>query len=481
VRGPLCRLVIFRAVVGLCASMATLLGQGPSNASGLSPKTLTPAEARLIDDVANAELKSWRAPGMVLAVVRDDSVVYTAAYGVANIETHEAMAADMLVSVASVTKMVTATTALVLASSGKIDLDAPIRTYLPWLSERLGALSLVQLLSHTAGLGELTPTVSPAPNGALAPVCKAMTDALFVARPGEAWGYSNSGYTLAGCVIESAAKIPYAQAVTQTLFNPLEMSSSTFNPGVAMTYRHAQGHDTRGEVVTVVRPFNSSPSLAPAGELITTVGDLSKLARALLSDGVVAGTRVLPTGLMARMGTVRARGGPFLGGPRDYGFGVFIRSHRGLRILEHEGVFFGFGASVALSSEHGIAAIAVTNGRYSAPARTTQVAVEVAAGLAPSETESSWRQVSPRDAARMVGRYASPAQTIEIAMENGSVGIRQGTRVFPIRARDEGHWEIPGYPGFLPIPATPMELVEGGSDRPPAFVRIGWRLYRRLE
>lgn len=190
------------------------------------------------------------------------------------------------------------------------------------------------------------------------------------------------------------AGVPYAEAVTQTLLRPLEMSRSTFNPGVAMTYRHAQGHDTRGDAPMVVRPFNSSPSIAPAGDLITTVGDLSRLARALLSDGILDGKRVLPQGLLARLGTVQGRGGPFLAGQRDYGFG-------------------------------------------------------------------------PR---RAIGRYVSASETVEIVTANETLGIRQGTRVFPIRARSEGHWEIVGYPAYLPSSGHPFGI---GRRRIWPAARIG--------
>lgn len=439
----------------------------------------TPAR-RIIDSIAQSELAVWRAPGMVLAIVVADSVVYSTGYGTANVESGEPMSARMMVSVASVSKMVTATAAVVLAAGGKLDLNAPVRTYLPWLPERLGAVTISQLLSHRAGLGERTPNVAPEPNGSLNPVCRAMTDAVLIARPAETWSYSNSGYTLAGCVIEAVANAPFAQAVAQLVFQPVGMSQSTYYPRVAMTYLHAQGHDTRGGSARVVRPFNSSPSIAPAGELITTVGDLARLARVLLTDGTLDGRRVLPPGILAHLTQPHGLASPFLGGQREYGYGLFVRDHRGLRIVEHEGVFSGFGASIALSAEKRVAAVAVTNGRYSSPVRTTQAALELATGLSPSRIEASTKPIAARDSAASVGEYASASDTVAIVAASGRLSLRQRDRSFPIRARGEGFWEIPDFPAYLPLPATPLELVSDGTDGHPEFIRIAWRAYRRL-
>ena len=455
--------------------LAMALITGTASAQGF------PATARRsIDSVALAELAAWRAPGMVLAIVTGDSIVYTGAYGIANSETGEKMSADMMVSVASVSKMVTATAAAVLAANGKLDLDAPVRTYLPWLAESIGGVSMTQLLSHTSGIDDRTPSVSPEPNGAMSAVCRAMTEGVVMARPSELWSYSNTGYTLAGCVIEAVMRVPFAQAVTQLLFQPLGMTRSTYNPRIAMTYAHAQGHDTRTATPVVVRPYNSQPSIAPAGELITTVGDLARLERALLLDGVVGGARVLPPGILARLSQKHGRGSPFLGDARDYGLGLFLREHRGLRIAEHEGIYGGFGASVALVPDKRIAAIAVSNGRYSAPARTTQAALELATGLQPSTIMTSTMPVSAKDSAAVIGRYARPSDTLTVAAVNGKLTLRQGERSYAIVGLSDGVLTIPGHVPSLPAPASPLELVNSGPDGHPGFVRLSWRAYRRL-
>jgi CubicO group peptidase (beta-lactamase class C family) len=479
--------LIFSALLGLATTVAAQstpepVPPPPANAAA---RSLTPNEIAALEATARAELKSWRAPGMVLAVVRDDAVIYLAAYGTANVETGEPMTPDMMVSVASVTKTITAATALALAANGKLDLDAPIRTYLPWLPERLGALTMGQLLSHTAGLGDRTPPVAPDPTtGALTPIARAMTDDAILAPPGTVWAYSNQDYTLAGCVIEAAGGAPYAQVVKRTLFTPLRMDHSTFNPRTAMTYRHAQGHDTRGDKPAVVRPFGSAPWLAPAGELITTVGDLARFARALMSDGMLDGRRAFPPGLLERMTNPRVKGiAPFGSGSAslNYGLGLFLRQHRDLGIAEHGGVCDGFGAYLCLVPQRRLAAIAVINGRFSTPLRTTQAALEVAAGLQPTWTDPSPTPLPAAAATNALGRYTNAVHTFEIVVNDRVPSLRDGKQVYPIMRRSDGVWEIPGYRPLLPLPAAPLELLETGSGKPPTCLRFGWRLYRRLE
>ena len=479
--------IILAALLVPAASLAAQSAPAPVLPPTADPAThgLAPKEVAAIEAIAQAELKSWRAPGMVLAVVRDDAVVHLAAYGTANVETGEPMTTDMMVSVASVTKTITAATALALATQGKLDLDAPIRTYLPWLPERLGALTMVQLLSHTAGLGDRTPPVAPdATTGALAPIARAMTDEAMLAPPGTVWAYSNQDYTLAGCVIEAAGGAPFAQVVKRTLFTPLGMDHSTFNPRTAMTYRHAQGHDTRGDQPAVVRPFASAPWLAPAGELITTVGDLARFARALMADGMLDGRRAIPSGLLERMTNPRVKGIASFGSGSsalNYGLGLFLRQHRDLGIAEHGGVIDGFGAYFCLVPQRHLAAIAVINGRFSTPARTTQAALEVAAGLQPAGAESSPTPLPAAAVTNAVGRYTNTVHTFEIVVTGGVPSLRDGNQIYPIVLRSDGAWEVPGYRPLLPMPAAPLEMLGTEVGKPPAFARFGWRLYRRVE
>ena len=447
-------------------------------AAPVGGQSVSSVETTSIEAIARAELARLGAPGLVLAATRREGPVHVLGLGAANIETGEAMTPELVVSVASVSKMVTAVTALTLVAEGSMALNVPVRTYLPELPPRLGALTLDQLLSHTAGLADRTPSVSPTLAGSIAPVCAAMTDELFVTDAGRAWGYSNTGYTLAGCAIEAAAGKPFPQVVRDRVFVPVGMERSTYSLAQAMTWPHSQGHDPRSGHAVLLRPFNSNPNYPPAGELLTTVGDLALLARALLGDGILDGKRVLPVGLIGELTTPRGRGGPFFGGPRDYGLGLMIRREGDLRIVEHEGVYAGFGASFALAPELGLAVIAVANARYSAPVATTQGGLEILAGRSATPLPLQDADIPVGDSAAALGQYTNGTTVLEIGPVEGRLSLK-ASQIYLLRAHPAGHLMVPGYRPFLPLPSTPLELVRG-SDGRVEFIRLGWRLYRRV-
>lgn len=447
-------------------------------AAPVGGQSVSSVEAASIEALARAELARLGAPGLVLAATRKEGPAYLLGLGVANSETREAMTPELVVSVASVSKMVTAVTALTLVADGSMALDAPIRTYLPGLPPRLGALTLDQLLSHTAGLADQTPQVSPTLAGAVAPVCASMTDDLFVTDPGRAWGYTNAGYTLAGCAVEAAGGKPFPQVVRDRVLVPVGMERSTYSLAQAMTWPHSQGHDPRSGQAVLRRPFNSSPNILPAGELMTTVGDLALLARALLSDGILDGKRVLPAGVVGELTRPRGRGGPLFGGPRDYGLGLMIRREGDLRIVDHEGIYSGFGTSFALAPELGLAVIAVANARYSAPVATTQGGLEILAGRSPTPLPPQDADIPVSDSAAALGQYTNGATVLEIGPVEGRLSLK-ASQTYPLRAHPAGHLMVPGYRPYLPLPSTPLELVRSPDGRV-EFIRLGWRLYRRV-
>src|SRR6185295_16136331 len=101
---------------------------------------------------ATEELTKTKTPGVAIAIISGDRIVFTKTLGVSNIETGTPVTADMLFRIASNTKMLTAAALVSLAEKGKIDLNEPIGSYVKGLSPKLSQVSLHQLLSHTAGI-----------------------------------------------------------------------------------------------------------------------------------------------------------------------------------------------------------------------------------------------------------------------------------------------------------------------------------------
>src|SRR5690606_1479427 len=225
-------------------------------------------------------------PGMALAVTNRDEVIYARGFGATSTEPDApAVGPDTIFRIGSITKPLTATMLMRLVDDGLLDLDRPVREYVPWLklmdedAERI--ITLRMLLSHTSGL----PTALEYngwrdPSGLEAYVREVLPALPPVAPPGEIYAYSNPGFNLAGYVAEAVTGTPYAELMRQYLFEPLGMGRTTFDPLVAMTYPFSQSFvlDETGRP-QVKRPFVDNTGEYPCGFALSTVLDLGKLAR----------------------------------------------------------------------------------------------------------------------------------------------------------------------------------------------------------
>ena len=206
----------------------------------------------------------------------------------------------MLFRAGSIYKMLTAAVLVGLADEGKIALDAPLEESVPGLAPRLSRLTADQLLSHTAGLIDPARICCAQDERALAAQVRAYRDEdYFFTDPGRIFSYSNTGYIIAGFLIEQLSGELYADAMQHRLFGPLGMRHTTFRPTIAMTFPLSQGHDGEGRAApTVVRPFVNNVGDWPAGFAYTNVGDLSRFAIALMNRGKIDGKQVLAPRLL---------------------------------------------------------------------------------------------------------------------------------------------------------------------------------------
>jgi CubicO group peptidase (beta-lactamase class C family) len=176
---------------------------------------------------------------------------------------------DTLFPLASITKMFTAATAVRLSQEGVLELNRPISSYIPEIGTRteLGRVTVHQLLTHTAGL--LDPVDQPlcAGNGELsATVAKAH----MAAPPGAVFLYSNTGYSLAGVVIERATGSRFEDVVRERVLRPMGMAGTTFDGGALRVRGHATGATPR-----------RCRAMYPAGGLIASARDLARWAQAM--------------------------------------------------------------------------------------------------------------------------------------------------------------------------------------------------------
>lgn len=386
---------------------------------------------RQLERVVLEELRENNTPGAAIAIVSGDRVVYEKGFGIASVETRAPVAPQMLFRTGSISKMLTAAVLAGLADEGKIALDAPLEKAVTGLAPRLSRLTADQLLSHTAGLIDPARTCCAQDESALATEVRAYRDAdYFFTERGRIFSYSNTGYIIAGFLIEQLSGEHYADAMQHRLFEPLGMNHTTFRPTTAMTFPLSQGHDAEGKAgPTVVRPFVNNVGDWPAGFAYTTVGDLGRFAIALMNGGKIDGKPVLPPTLLATLSK------PWVEVPFDwdtpkgflegsqYGHGFFLQEHRGLRILHHGGIINGFGAFIVLVPEERFAVVLMANKTGTIMGRTAEVAMELFLPLKakPSRLVPESIAMTKDEMEELAGTYRNGLLRIQLFLRDGQL------------------------------------------------------------
>jgi dipeptidyl aminopeptidase/acylaminoacyl peptidase/CubicO group peptidase (beta-lactamase class C family) len=317
----------------------------------------------MLERAVTGAARRFGVPGVAVGVYAAGSEHYVF-HGVTSAVNPLPVDAGTLFQAGSITKTVTATAIMRLAEAGQVDIDAPVRRYIPELrlKDRSAAerVTVLQLLNHTAGFaGDF---FWPGADGedALARHVERLAAAGQLAAPGTRASYNNAAFGLTGRLIEKVTRKSYEAAARALALAPIGLSDSFFLPAEVMTRRFSVGH-LAGDGEPVVAPGWAVPRRAvPAGGLITTAGDLIRYARFHLGDGTCNGVRVLSRESVERMRqpTVPLDGG-YLG---DYaGIGWLLRDVGGVRLAGHEGVTSGQRATLQLVPARDFAIVVLTN------------------------------------------------------------------------------------------------------------------------
>lgn len=422
---------------------AAILLFGPTGSAGQAPSLdFSPLDAVVAD-----ELRNTGTPGGAIAVVLGDRVIYSKAFGIANVETNEPVRPDMLFRLGSTTKMFTAAALVTLAEQGKVDLDAPVGSYVTGIDAKVGRVTADQLLSHQSGFFDEAPMIGSNDETALEKEVRSWTDSRFFTEPGKIFSYSNPGYWFAGFLIEHASKRKYADQLEGSIFGPLGMARTTLRPMVAMTYPLAQGHEETPQGPRVIRPAANNTASWPAGSIFSNVNDLSRFVIAFMNDGYIDGKQVLSPAVVRRLSTPRAK---IPGGNASYGYGLQIANERGVEEVSHGGSRAGYGSSIRMVAAKKFAVIAVANRTGIGLNATAAKAMEIALGPGP-RTNSTVAQSAHAgtDLHAYAGTYSQGPRTIELLIRDGKLMLKQDNREQPVviggddlRTEGGGRWIV---------------------------------------
>ncbi|HEX8233869.1 MAG TPA: serine hydrolase domain-containing protein [Caulobacteraceae bacterium] len=366
--------------------MALVAMAGGAAAAKTPPsQTLAPAAMAAIDAAAAKTLA--RSPGMAIEVMRGGRVLFSKAYGMADLEHAAPARTDTVFRIASTTKPFTVAAVLQLVQEGKVSLDDRLSKYVPELPQA-EKVTLYQLLTHTSGIpdyaedpaGAATKAVRRSPAEMVAWIGR--LEPRFQFEPGTAWRYSNSNYWLLGVVVERVRGAPLAQVYRERLFKPAGLTHTAFDEPADIVPHRARGYRWSKEAGGFVNADAISFTMpGPAGGLRSTAHELAAWSQALM-HGRVIGPQMLKQ--MTAPGRL-ADGRPDRWGmPKewregmqaDYGMGLFIDAREGVRRVHHSGDVDGFHSWMAYYPDFDASIVILMNSESAdAPEQAVQAAV----------------------------------------------------------------------------------------------------------
>ena len=301
-----------------------------------------------MDEVVRASFEADEFTGAVL-VARDGEGLLDRGYGFANREWSVPNDGDTKFRLGSVTKQFTAVAIMLLNERGLVDLDAPVKTYLPDAPAAWDGVTVRHLLTHTAGVPNFTDFDDYGASKTLPATIDSLIgrfrDRPLDFQPGEGWSYSNSGYILLTAIVEKASGKSYAEFVAETLFQPLGMADSGYDSHAAVLPRRASGYaPTARGIVNADYIDMSIPQ--GAGALYSTTRDLLKW-----EQGLFGGRLLTPASLALLTTPVR----------NQYAFGLAVTQAGGNTTIAHSGGIEGFNTNMAWDPDRRMTVIVLGN------------------------------------------------------------------------------------------------------------------------
>jgi CubicO group peptidase (beta-lactamase class C family) len=412
-------------------------------------------------------------PGVAIGVL-EDGVERHEAYGVTSIENPLEVTTDTRFQIGSITKTFLGTAVSELVARGDIDLDKPVREYVPELvladADATERVTMRHLLSHTGGwFGDYFDDTGWG-DDAFALYVERMRDLPQQTPVGELWAYNNAGFVLAGHVVERVTGKKVEDVIVELVCAPLELASTTFWPWEVMTERFAVGHVGTGDELQVARPWQIGRYAAAAGGICSTTGDLLRYARLHLD----------PPPALAPMQEPQA---PAAGEGEWVGLTWYGEDRFGT--IRHGGGTNGQIANLILVPKRGYALALLTN--HSPGGIQVIEAMSRAAGIAPEDPEA----LADVDTADFAGIYETTIGRVTItSLDGGRIRIEsESFGGFPTKDSPPGPQGPPE--DALLYTADRWYIAEGpsvgarghfirGEDGAVRWLRIGGRLYPRV-
>jgi len=307
-------------------------------------------------EVLLAEMKRIKIPGASIGVWYKGKE-RIAGFGKTSIEHPLPVTPETLFQIGSNTKPMVATAVMRLVEAKKLNLDSPVKTYLPELrlkdKDAEEKVTMQQLLNHTAGWeGDYFNDFGTG-NDALEKMIGALGSLNQMTPLGEVWSYNNAAFYIAGRVIEVLTGKPFETAIKELVFEPLGMDMSFFYPDdIMITHRFAVGHDLIKKKNKVARPWAIPRATAPAGGVITTAHDMLTFARFHMGNG---------NNLLKKTSIKTMQKPTISTGNEQMGISWFVNDIEDTRVIYHGGATNGQNSGFWFIPENEFALVLLTN------------------------------------------------------------------------------------------------------------------------
>lgn len=319
-----------------------------------------PANFDEIDAYISAKMEELRIPGAALVIVQDDQIVHLKGFGVADASGRPVTPQTPFFT-GSTGKSITALAIMQLVEAGKIELDAPAQTYLPWFRvadvKASEVITVRQLLNMTSGIpksiGQEQLAITDLSDAAIENNVRALSEVELIASPGEQFEYSNANYVTLGMIIQAVTGQSYETYIREHIFQPLDMQNSFASKTEAQQNGLAVGYQKWFGIPVASPDLPFSRGSLPAGQLILSAEDFGHYLIAQLNDGNYQGVSLLSPAGIAEMHQPPVN--------TSYAMGWEVQHFQDVQVLAHDGAVPGFTTVMFLVPEKNMAIAMVMN------------------------------------------------------------------------------------------------------------------------
>jgi CubicO group peptidase (beta-lactamase class C family) len=340
--------------------------------SGVQVARAQEAPGKEFDDYVNKALKQWEVPGVAIAIVKNDQIVFARGYGLRKLGDSTPVNEKTLFAIGSASKAFTAAAIGMLMDEGKLKWDDPAAKYLPGFQlfdpYASRELTVRDLLCHRSGLerGDLLWYGSDLSRDEIVRRIRYLKPSTSFRSM---FGYQNIMFLAAGQIVSSISSKGWDDFIKERIFTPLGMASSTTSvKDVVKSDNVATPHAKIDEKVQVIA-WRNIDNIAPAGSINSNVVDMAQWARLQLGEGKYQGKQLITSGAVKEMHTpqtiIRTEGiweklfpeAHFL----TYGLGWFLQDYHGRKVIQHGGNIDGMSALVAIMPEEKLGVVVLAN------------------------------------------------------------------------------------------------------------------------